>query len=395
LLQLNSRKIALLALFSGLYYVLSYLPGIKAIGVTTVTVNIEAFIASIFGLVLGPILGALTAFSGALLAWALPPGSPTATSLAFVPAPVINAFVVGLIYTKRWKEAIITLAIVIAAFWLLPPAMPWGQYAHVGFWVMWDKIIALLLIAPTAFLLSRTDKSSEAPSEKPEEPKNRWFNYTILASIVAAILMIANALLIALEEAPKPAPKLVFTLFDTEFTLKFGVNSILSETTSFNYIWVALGIGVLACVALLWLRPEKKTYWSILIFVFSCISVVAGGGFIIGLFLGVFAGIFSTLKSRFSVPWIVALQILAFFLLAFIGNEADNAMGACIFATPFVYNTLWGYELQGVRDSFMIAPFFYPILRIIQAVLTTLIAVPLMRNLKAAGLILTGKSAQD
>ncbi|UCD96982.1 MAG: hypothetical protein JSV35_02725, partial [Candidatus Bathyarchaeota archaeon] len=274
-------------------------------------------------------------------------------------------------------------------------ALPWDQYAHVGFWVMYDKIVALLLIVPTAFLLSRTDKSFEAPTEKPEEPKNRWFDYPVLASIVAAILMIANALLIALEDAPKPAPVLGFTLFDTEITLKFGVNSILSETTAFNFIWLALGIGVLTCVALLWLRPAKKTHWNILIFVFSCISVIAGGGFIIGLFLGVFAGIFGTLRTRFSVPRIVALQILAFFLLAFIGNEADNALGAVIFATPFVYDTLWGYELQLVRDAFTIAPFFYPIIRIVQAVLTTLIAVPLMRNLKAAGLIITGKSTED
>ena len=106
------------------------------------------------------------------------------------------------------------------------------------------------------------------------------------------------------------------------------------------------------------------------------------------------ATILGTLKSRFSVPRIVALQIITFFLLAFIGNEADNALGANIFALPLIYE-FYGLEIDAVRASFTIAPFFYPIIRIIQAVLTTLIAVPLMRNLKAAGLILTGKSAKD
>ena len=46
---LVTRKVALIALFSALYYILSFLPGIEAIGVTNVTINIEAFMASIFG----------------------------------------------------------------------------------------------------------------------------------------------------------------------------------------------------------------------------------------------------------------------------------------------------------------------------------------------------------
>lgn len=383
--HLTSKKIALIAVFSGLYYVLSYMPGIKAIGVTSVTINIEAFMASIFGLVLGPFLGALTAFSGAMLAWALPPGSPSPTSAIFVPAPVINAFIVGLIFTKRWKIALVSLFATIAVFWFLPPSLPWDQYSHIGFWVMWDKIIALLLVIPVAFLISKTQRSPSRLPKKAEEKKKK-LDYTTIMSIIASFLIIINAFLIALEG---DVLKYETVIFDTTFKLKFGVKDIILATAPFNYIWSLLGIGILICAALIYLKPKKQIVWNILIFVLSCLSVVVGGGFIIGLFLGVFSGVFGILRHVYFPPKIASLQILTYFLLAFIGNEADNALGADIFAIPFVYNNLFGFSIEAVRGSFMIAPFLYPAIRIIQAIITTLIAVPLLRSLNASGLALT------
>jgi len=70
-----------------------------------------------------------------------------------------------------------------------------------------------------------------------------------------------------------------------------------------------------------------------------------------------------------------------FFLLAFIGNQADNIWGSFAFALPQVYNGIYGMQMVDVQLAFLGAPFLYPAIRILQAFLITLIAVPLMRVL--------------
>ena len=73
--------------------------------------------------------------------------------------------------------------------------------------------------------------------------------------------------------------------------------------------------------------------------------------------------------------------IALFFLLAFIGNQADNVWGSFAFALPQVYNGIYGMQMVDVQVAFLAAPFLYPAIRIVQAFLITLIAVPLMRVL--------------
>jgi len=104
------------------------------------------------------------------------------------------------------------------------------------------------------------------------------------------------------------------------------------------------------------------------------------------LFLGVLGGIFGTLKRKVVLPRITNMEMLLYFLLAFIGNEADNAIGATIFAVPLVYEGVFGIlSLDALRLSFTVAPLFYFAIRLFQAIITTLIATPLLRNLKSAG----------
>jgi hypothetical protein len=238
--RISAREEAFIIVFAASYYALSILSlYVPAIGLPELTISLTAFIASVFGILLGAELGALTAFIGAFVAWVLPPGSMSVFGLPFLLSPPLNAATVGLIYSKRWKQAAGVMALLIFVFWFTLPVTPLSQYAYVGFAVTWDKIIALALIPLVAFFLKRSVSST--------------------------------------------------ALFAT------------------------------------------------------------------------------------------------FFLLAFVGNQADNMWGALVFAFPVVYNGIFGLSLETVRFLFVVSPFIYPAIRIIQAFLAAIVAVPLVKVLKSAG----------
>jgi uncharacterized membrane protein len=249
--KLTTRNTALIAVFAALYYVLSIIsPYIPAIGIPDIKIQLEALIASVFGLILGPYLGFLAAFMGAFVAWVLPPGSMSSYGMPFLLSPPLNALVVGLIYYRKWKQAFVTLGVLIVAFLFLPPSQPLTEFWYVSVAVIWDKVIALLLILPCAK----------------------------------------------------------------------------------------------------------------------------------------FSKLFSSQKS---------ISVL-YFLLAFIGNQADNMWGADIFAVPIVWNGIFSIEsIATVRFLFTISPFIYPAIRLIQAVLATIIAVPLLPALRNAGWMLQEKTIVD
>jgi len=258
-MKLSSRNIALVAIFASLYYVLSLIsPYVPAVGLPDLKIQLEALMASVFGFVLGPYLGALAAFLGALIAWVLPPGSMNPLSAPFLLSPPINAMFVGLIFYRKWKWAFALFGLLIVAFLFLPPSQPITDYYYVSAAVLWDKVIALMLIIPSV-----------------------------------------------------------------RFSRKFS----------------------------------SPKYLPIL-----------------------------------------------FFFLSFIGNQADNMWGADIFAVPFVYEVLYssalspllaaGFStyLDAVRFLFTVSPFIYPAIRLVQAILATIIAVPLVRSLKNTKWILGEKS---
>jgi hypothetical protein len=246
--RISAREEAFIVLFAALYYVFSLIsPYVPAVGLPELQIHLEAFLASVFGILLGAELGALTAFIGAFVAWVLPPGGGSLLGLPFLLSPPLNAATVGFIYTKRWKQAAGVMALLIFVFWFTLPVTPLGQYAYVGVAVTFDKIIALALIPPVAFLLRRA----------------------------------------------------------------------------------------------------------------------------------------SSAKALFAT----------FFLLAFVGNEADNMWGSLVFAFPVVYNGIFGLNVETVRYLFVLSPFAYPAIRIIQAILAAVVAVPLVRALKSAGWMpLTGRT---
>jgi len=241
-MKLTTRTIALIAVFAALYYALSLVsPFIPAVAVPEITIKLEAAVASIFGLLLGPYIGFLTALLGALVAWILPPSGGLSYGLPFLLSPPLNALVVGFVFYKKWKLAFATLAALILAFWFLPPSQPVSEYWYVGFATTWDKIIALALIFPAAKLA------------------------------------------------------------------RFG-----------------------------------------------------------------------SVQNR----------ALFYFLLAFVGNQADNMWGSDIFAVPLVYEGIFGFtSLDAVRFAFLVSPFIYPAIRIIQAIIVAVVALPLMKTLEKSALV--------
>jgi len=375
--HLETRSLALTAIFSALYYVMSYLPGIPAIGVPGVKIQLEACIASVFGLVLGPYLGALAAFVGVLVAWALPPGSMGINNLIFLPSPVINAFLVGLIYNKRWKSAFVILAVLVAAFWFLPPAQPTEQYFLVGVAAMWDKILALFLIVPAVMLMEKLLKTAKIVEKAPEKPEK--LNVAFILSLLASILILVNAWMIAVQ-----GDVLKFQ-YDV-YKISFGFKNFVKPMAPYGYLWLLIGVAVLIGSILIYINPKKRVIWGSLVFLFSSFSAVIGGGFIIGLILGVLGGFSVAIKRKIPILKITNVEKLLFFLLAFIGNEADNAWGNDAFALPIVYEGIFQMPIEAVRLAFWVSPYAYFIIRFLQAVIASLIAVPLLRNLKAAGL---------
>jgi len=234
------------AIFAALYYILSLiLPALYAVGVPNLQIRLEALVASVFGLVLGPYLGAMAAVLGVLVSWVLPPSSFNPYGVPFLLSPPLNALVVGLVFYKRWKWGFAIMAALILAFPFLPPSQPLGDYYYVSIAVLWDKIIALLLIIPTVRFAKKLSQSSRLP--------------------------------------------------------------------------------------------------------------------------------------------------LLFFFICFIGNQADNMWGSDVFAIPSVYS-LFFPSLQAVRDAFTFSPFFYPAIRLVEAILAMMIAVPVLRSLKGTKWVVREKS---
>ena len=234
-MKLTARNIALVAIFSALYYVLSLItPYVPAIGLPEITISLEALIASVFGIILGPYLGTLTAFLGAFVTWTLPPTGMSPFGLPFLLSPPLNALITGLIFYKKWKFAFAAFAILIIAFLFTPPVQPLTENWFVAIAVLFDKIVALLLILPVAMFAKKLD---------------------------------------------------------------------IAKTSVF------------------------------------------------------------------------------YFILFFIGNQADNMWGSLAFSIPTVYGGIFGLDTNAVRGLFILSPFAYPAIRLIQAFIATLIIVPLMRTL--------------
>jgi uncharacterized membrane protein len=149
--KVTSKHVALMAIFAALYFVLSLItPIIPAIGAADIKISLEALIATIFGLILGPYLGAIAALLGASIAFIYTGALPT--NLPFLLAPPLNALVSGLIFYKKWKWGFAIFGVLIIAFLFTPPVTPLTTNWYIALAVLFDKVIALFLILPLVWL---------------------------------------------------------------------------------------------------------------------------------------------------------------------------------------------------------------------------------------------------
>jgi uncharacterized membrane protein len=159
-LNIKTKHVALVAIFAALFYVLSLIAPIQIpTTVGTIEIKFAALIASIFGLILGPYLGAAAALLGSSVTWALFGMSPY--DAPFVFAPMFNALITGFIFYKKWKFALIAFSAMVIAFLFTPPVFPITaesdiagllvSNSYIALAVIFDKIIAIALILPLAF----------------------------------------------------------------------------------------------------------------------------------------------------------------------------------------------------------------------------------------------------
>jgi len=121
--RLGAREVAYVAVFSALSVVVEVtLPGIPIIGVQGGQITLDAVLAPIYGMIIGPYLGALAAFIGGIV---VAKGNVFSILTSF--APAISAFVAGMMVRKPsssktslegWKLSAVTLSALIAAWYL-------------------------------------------------------------------------------------------------------------------------------------------------------------------------------------------------------------------------------------------------------------------------------------
>ena len=230
--KITTKQVALAAIFAALYVAINVaIPFKIPMGVPGLEISLSALIATLVGIILGPYLGTASTLLGVVVSFAL--GGSNIFDLPFLLSPPLNAFVSGSLFYKKWKQAVIPFIGLMIAFVFTPPVYSFNS-VQVAIWVLWDKIVAVILIAP------------------------------------------------------------------------------------------------------------------LLIF-----------------------------RKRLSV----GLGATALFILAFIGNQADNIWGSFAFALPPVYEGIFQMPMEAVQVAFLGSPFIYPAIRLVQAFIITLIAVPLIRVL--------------
>ena len=132
---LDTRKIALIAVFAAIYVVGSYLPGFPMIGVPGSKIDLVRALEVSYGLILGPVWGPVAAFMGAIIGKILSGGG---VGVFFTPLAPLTAFMVAVIGRRRvfgckgWMIGSVVLGALIVGWFITDAgrAVPYYSGMH-------------------------------------------------------------------------------------------------------------------------------------------------------------------------------------------------------------------------------------------------------------------------
>lgn len=127
--------------------------------------------------------------------------------------------------------------------------------------------------------------------------------YTI--SLIAGVLILVNGLVLGgigffiTQSIPDSSSsvfvRILLNILNTLTGIINAVTGIISTVTSILNTLMVVGIisGIIVIVAAVmsYKNPARKTLWGITLLVFSSVSIIIGGGFLLGLILGINGGI--------------------------------------------------------------------------------------------------------
>jgi hypothetical protein len=163
-LKLSSLEVALMAIFAAFSaVVVTILPGIPVVGASGASIRLDAALAPIYGMIIGPYLG----FTAALFGGLVTAGSPFDILTSFSPA--ISAFVAGMLTQKNvgnneskikgWMVSAVVLVLLILGWYStgIGQQAPFYPMLHVS---------ALVLILATRDLTADVFAKAKAKAEE-------------------------------------------------------------------------------------------------------------------------------------------------------------------------------------------------------------------------------------
>lgn len=135
-MKLNARKVALISVFAALQVVLSRLPGIPVIGLSSGRIEPTVLLMPVIGMLLGPWIGGLAVFIGNFIAWLIP--STTFFGMLMLPTAPLGAIASGALVGRGrrtgWRITAVLLTSLILLWYISPPGLivPYYPALHIA-----------------------------------------------------------------------------------------------------------------------------------------------------------------------------------------------------------------------------------------------------------------------
>jgi len=143
-LNIKTKTIATIAVFSALYSVLRILPTVPMIGAAGASFSLSDVLAPLYGILLGPYVGSAAVIIGTFLGMLM--GKPVVfLGLDFLPA-FINVVALGFLIKRKWLPVIILNAALVLVFSLYPLTSLLINVGGVSIPFVWLHVVAFIVL---------------------------------------------------------------------------------------------------------------------------------------------------------------------------------------------------------------------------------------------------------